>query len=79
MTTRPILIEVRVKPNSRVSALDRSAEGPWHAQVKAAPIDGKANEELIALIARHFDCRRSAVSIKSGASGRTKLVRIDIP
>jgi uncharacterized protein YggU (UPF0235/DUF167 family) len=31
---------------------------------------------LIALIARHFACPKSAVSIKSGASGRTKLVKI---
>ena len=39
--------------------------------------DGKANDELVALLARHFGCRRSAVLIKSGASGRLKLVRID--
>ena len=73
------VIAVKVKPNSRVSLLARAEDGAWLAQLKSPPIDGKANEELIALIARHFDCRRSAVSIKSGASGRTKLVRIDIP
>lgn len=33
----------------------------------------KANEELLALGARHLKCRKSAVSIKSGASARTKL------
>jgi uncharacterized protein len=47
------------------------------AQLKAAPVDGKANEELIALIAKRFQCRKSAVTIKSGASGRMKLVRIE--
>jgi uncharacterized protein (TIGR00251 family) len=78
MATPPILIQVKVKPNSRLSALEQSAEGGWLAQIKAAPIDGKANEELIALVADRFKCRKSAVSIKSGASGRVKLVRIDL-
>jgi uncharacterized protein (TIGR00251 family) len=75
--TQPTVIQVKVKPNARVSTLDQSDDGTWLAQLKAAPIDGKANEELIALVARHFQCRKSAVSIKSGASGRMKLVRIE--
>jgi uncharacterized protein YggU (UPF0235/DUF167 family) len=44
---------------------------------QVAPVEGKANQELIALVARQFGCRKSAVSIKSGASGRMKLVRIE--
>lgn len=72
-----ILIQVRVKPNSRLSVLEQSAEGEWLAQLKAAPVDGKANEELIALVAARFRCRKAAISIKSGASSRTKLLRIE--
>jgi uncharacterized protein (TIGR00251 family) len=77
MATQPIVIQVRVKPNSRVSALQQVEDGRWLALLRAAPIDGKANEELITLVARRFKCRKSAVSIKSGASGRMKLVRIE--
>jgi len=44
---------------------------------EVAAVDGKANEELIALVAKHFGCRKAAVSIRSGASGRMKLVKID--
>ena len=47
------------------------------AQIKSPPVDGKANEELIALIAKHFGCRKSDVLIKSGGSGRLKLVQIE--
>jgi len=72
-------IAVRVKPNSRVSRLEQTEGGAWLAQLKSPPIDGKANEELLALVARHFGCRKSAVSLKSGASARTKLVRIEGP
>ena len=77
MATAPIVIQVKVKPSSRLSVLEQTADGGWLAQVKSAPIDGKANEELIALVAKRFDCPKSAVSIKSGASGRLKRVRIE--
>ena len=73
------IISVKVKPNSRVSLLSQADGGAWLAQLKSRPVDGKANEELLALVARHFGCRKSAVSLKSGASARTKLVRIEGP
>ena len=47
--------------------------------MKSPPVDGKANAELIALVAEQFGRSRAAVSIKAGASGRMKLVRIDGP
>jgi uncharacterized protein (TIGR00251 family) len=72
------IIQVRVKPNARVSTLEAAVDGPWLAQLKSPPVDGKANKELIALIARQFGCPKSSVSIKSGASARTKLVKIAI-
>jgi uncharacterized protein len=72
------LIHVRVKPNSRTRALERGEGGTWLARLRSPPVAGKANEELIALVADHFNCRRSAVSIKRGASGRTKWLRIDL-
>lgn len=74
---RPLTLQVKVKPNARSSALEQAADGTWLAQLKSPPVDGKANTELIALIARRFGCTKSAVSIKSGASGRMKLVRIE--
>ena len=77
--TQVTVISVKVKPNSRVSALAQPENGVWLAQLRSAPVDGKANEELLTLVARHFGCRKSAVSLKSGASARTKLVRIEGP
>jgi uncharacterized protein (TIGR00251 family) len=75
--TKHKTLQVKVKPNARVSSLEAMDDGTWLAQIKSPPVDGKANEELVALLARHFDCRKSAVVIKSGASGRMKLVRIE--
>ena len=69
-------LQVKVKPNARTSSLDE-ADGVWLAQLKSPPVDGKANAELIALIAKKFGCRKAQVTIKAGAGGRMKLVRID--
>ena len=72
----PTVIQIKVKPNSRASRLEQNEDGTWLAQLKASPVDGKANEELIALVAKHFKLPKSNVSIKSGASSRTKLIQI---
>jgi uncharacterized protein YggU (UPF0235/DUF167 family) len=69
-------IEVRVKPRSSASALYQDETGAWFAQLRSAPTDGNANAELIALVAKHFDCPRSMVCIKRGAASRVKLVQI---
>jgi len=71
-----MIIQIKVKPNSRASRLEQNEDGTWVAQLKSPPVDGKANEELIALVAKHFKRPKSEVSIKSGASTRLKLVQI---
>jgi uncharacterized protein len=70
-------IRIKVKPNSRVASLEDLHDGTWRARVKAPPVDGKANDELLRLVADHFGLRRAQVSVKSGASGRLKLVQLD--
>jgi uncharacterized protein YggU (UPF0235/DUF167 family) len=85
MTTRPtklqpvtesFVITVRVKPRSSVSALEPQSPGTWIARLRSSPVDGKANAELVALVAKHFGCARSCVAVISGATARLKLVRI---
>ena len=70
-------LKVKVKPGSRTEELAEQTDGTWLARVKAPPVDGRANEALIALVAAHFDVRKAQVSIRSGASGRLKLISID--
>ena len=70
-------LRVKVKPNARVAMLEKMSDGTWLARVKALPVDGKANEELVALIARQFNRRKSQVSVRTGSSGRVKLVNIE--
>jgi len=70
-------IQLKVKPNARTAELTQQDDGTWLAKVKAPPVDGKANEAVIQLVAEHFGVRRAQVTIKSGASARLKLIQID--
>ena len=72
-------LQVKVKPNARNSALVRLDDGTWRAELKSPPVDGKANAELVALLAKQYGCAKSAVTIRAGASGRLKRVRIETP
>jgi uncharacterized protein (TIGR00251 family) len=70
-------LQIKVKPNARESLLIEPGEDNiWSARLKSPPVDGKANQELIALIAGHFGCKRNRVLIKSGSGARIKLVQI---
>ncbi len=71
-----LILQVKVKPRARVSELTQEPDGTWIAKLKSPPVDGKANEELVGLIAARFRCRRADVTIQACASGRMKLVRI---
>ncbi len=67
---------VRAKPRSSVSTLEQDSADRWVARLRSSPVDGKANAELIALVAKHFGCARSCVSIVSGSTARLKLVKV---
>jgi uncharacterized protein (TIGR00251 family) len=75
--TAPTLIRVRVKPNARETSLEQLSDGSWLAKVRSPATEGRANRELLALVAGHFSRPRAAVSLKSGAASRTKLIRIE--
>ena len=44
--------------------------------VTAAPVEGKANEAMLRLIAKTLDLPKSSVTLRTGASSRSKLVEI---
>lgn len=70
-------ISVKVKPNSKQQKIVRSDEGTWIIHLKSPPIDGKANQELIQLLAKQFKIARAQISIKFGLSSKIKLIEIE--
>lgn len=69
--------QVKVKPNSKKQAIAESTDGILTVHLKSPPVDGKANKELIEVLAKQFDVPKSQIRIKSGLSSRIKLVEID--
>jgi uncharacterized protein YggU (UPF0235/DUF167 family) len=65
-----------------VSRVPRPSGGPWHrsaalvVRVSARAVDGKATEAALAAMVLAFGVRRSAVTLVSGASSRTKIVDV---
>jgi len=72
-----MLVRVRVKPHARRQRIDTAEDGSLVVHVTSPPVEGRANLELIELLARHYAVSKSRVRIKTGASGRNKLVEID--
>jgi len=70
---------VKVKPNSKQQKIEEAADGSLTVDLKSPPVDGKANQELINLLATKFEVRKSQITIKTGSSSRSKLVEIDTP
>jgi uncharacterized protein (TIGR00251 family) len=71
-----VSLKVRVKPRAAKSRVLGERGGELEVAVAAPPVDGAANDELIAVLAEHFEVPKRDVTIAHGASGRSKIVRI---
>jgi hypothetical protein len=70
-------IKVKVKPNSQHQKIEETAKGELVICLKSPPVDGKANKELIQLLADNFQVAKSQVAIKSGLGSRNKWIEIN--
>lgn len=70
-------LRIKVKPNSKKQDIQTREDGSLVVYLKSPPVDGKANAELIKLLADKFNVAKSSIQIKSGASSRQKLIEIE--
>jgi len=68
-------IIVNVKPNSKTQKVEKKGN-EFIVWLKSPPVDGKANKELIEVLAKYFDVKKRDIEIKSGATSRKKLIII---
>lgn len=71
-----IRVEVAVRPRSSRSAILGVREGALSVALRAAPVEGAANDELRTLIAKCLQVRRGDVTIVLGASSRGKVIEV---
>ena len=66
---------MRVIPRAGRSGFAGLRDGALLVRLAAAPVEGAANDELIALIARALDIPKRDVTIVSGERSRSKRIR----
>ncbi len=76
-TANGVVIDVRVIPRAAKPGVAGSRDGALLVRLKAPPVEGAANAELIELIAKLAGVPRRSVSIVSGDRARTKRVAVN--
>jgi hypothetical protein len=69
-------LEIKVVPRAGRSEIAGLRDHLLVVRLAAAPVDGAANDELIALLARQLDIPKRDIAIVGGERSRTKRIRI---
>ncbi len=67
---------VKVKPNAKRQEIVEKPGGSLFVSLKSPPRAGKANQELIKILAKQYGVARSQVTIKSGLTSKNKWIEI---
>ncbi len=74
-----LLLKVHLHPGAKINEVSGLLDMRLRIRVKSPPVDGKANKELMTMLARDFGTKKAQVRIGSGALGRDKLVEVQSP
>ena len=75
-TRTGVSLTVRVTPRAGKSVVAGVREDILLVKLAAAPVDGAANDALVALLADVFDIPKRDIEIVSGDKSRTKRVHL---
>ena len=67
-----IVINVRAQPRASRAGIDGFIGEAVKVRIRSAPVDGKANKELVETLADAFHLPKSSVVFKSGETAKTK-------
>ena len=71
-TAEGVILNVRAQPRSSRAGIDGLLGDAVKVRIRSAPVDGKANKELIETLADAFDLPKSSVVFKGGETSKTK-------
>lgn len=67
---------IRVTPRASGNAVGGERNGALLVRVSAPPVDGRANDAVVELLADALGLPRSAVRVEQGTGARTKRVSV---
>jgi len=70
-------VPLRVRPGAGRTRVGGSHGGALVVRVSAPAVDGRATEAALAAVAAAFGVRRSAVTLVTGATSRSKVVAVE--
>ena len=72
-------ITVKAKTGRKIVSVLVMADGSYEVSVRVQPVDGKANDAIIAVLAAHFKVSKSKITLESGFTSKIKrfLVCLD--
>jgi len=70
-----MLLNIKVIPSASKSGVV-GEKNLLKVYVKSPPVEGKANRELLEVLAEHFRVKKSDIEILRGATSRKKLIKI---
>ena len=73
-TAEGVILNVKAQPRSSKAGLDGLLGEAVKVRIRSAPVDGKANKELIETLSDVFDLPKSAVRFISGETGKQKRI-----
>ena len=73
-TAEGVVLNVRAQPRSSRSGVDGVVGDALKVRIRSAPVDGKANKELVETLAEAFGVPKSSVVFKSGETSKTKRI-----
>lgn len=66
---------IRVKPNSHQEKIEKT-ENDYLIFVKEPPVDNRANQAVIKVLANYFKIPKSRISILSGLKSKQKVIEV---
>lgn len=69
-------IFVKVKPGTKHDGVRKVDETHYMVNVKAPPVEGKANEAVIKVLSDYFHVPKSRIQILKGGQGKNKIIEI---
>ncbi|TFH43400.1 MAG: YggU family protein [Chrysiogenales bacterium] len=70
------VLDITVSPRSSKKKITIMENGTIKISISAPPVDGRANTELIALVAKRLKIPKSSIQIISGEKSRKKRIAI---
>lgn len=73
-TAEGVVLNVRAQPRSSRSGVDGVVGDALRVRIRSAPVDGKANKELVETLADAFSLPKSRVSFVGGETSKSKRI-----